>query len=332
MRDTYDRINNICIVILTFIAVTFALIYTKSILIPFVISLFIYAVSGPGIEWFEKKGKLPRFVSVILTMGLFILASGIVSLFIVKSLSAFIAGINVYEARFTASVESSIELIQSLGIELNGGLIKDNLKDLPIFSIFKKFTGGIVTLISNVVLVVIMVLFLLAGEGVSEIKNNMLKEILHKITKYVATKFSMSFVTALFIGVLFFSFGVDLAFMFAVLTFLLNFIPSVGSIIAVLLPIPVLFLQFGLGWQFPTILMLSGLVQFAIGNVIEPKVMGENLGLHPIVILLFLLFWGLVWGIPGMFLAVPITAVMKIVFSKIETTKRLAKLLGGELS
>jgi len=332
VKDTYDRINNICIVILTFIAVTFALIYTKSILIPFVISLFVFAVSGPGIEWFEKKCKLPRILAVIVTMGLFIFASGIVSLFIVKSLSTFIAGIDVYQERFTTSIESSIELIKSYGIDLDGSLIKDKLKNLPVFTIFKKFTGGIVSFASNIVLVVIMVLFLLAGEGVSEIKSTMLKEIFHKITKYVATKFTMSFITALIIGVLFFSLRVDLAFMFAVLTFLLNFIPSVGSIIAILLPVPVLFLQFGFGWQFPTILIISGLIQFLIGNVIEPKVMGEHLGLHPIVILLFLLFWGLVWGVPGMFLAVPMTAVMKIVFSKIETTKRLAALLGGELS
>lgn len=331
LKDTYDRINNVCLVVLTFIAFTGALIYTKSILVPFVISLFIFSVSGPVIDWFEVKIKAPRFLSVILTMGIFVVTSLVVSLFIAKSLNTFIDGIGDYHLRFTLALESVISFLNSYSIEINPQMIKSTISELPVLSIVKKFSGGIMTFLSNTILIIIMVLFLIAGEGVTKIKNNMVKQVHYKISKYVATKFFMSFITASLVGVLLFSLKVDLAFMFVILTFLLNFIPSVGSIIAVLIPFPVLFLQFGPGWELVTVMSISTAVQFFIGNVIEPKIMGENLGLHPIVILLFLLFWGLVWGIPGMFLAVPMTAVMKIVLSKIETTKTLAELLGGKL-
>ncbi|ATH08549.1 hypothetical protein BIY24_11485 [Halobacteriovorax marinus] len=331
MKDTYDRINNVCLVILTFIAFTGALIYTKSILIPFVISLFIFSVSGPSIDWFETKLKAPRFLAVALTMGIFILSSFVVSLFIVKSLNAFIDGIGDYHIRFTLAVDSVVAFLNSYSIEINPEMIKDTVRNLPVLSLVKKFSGGIVNFVSNSVLIIIMVLFLIAGEGVTKIKNDMVKQVHYKISKYVATKFFMSFITAVIVGILLFSLKVDLAFMFVILTFLLNFIPSIGSIIAVLIPLPVLFLQFGAGWELVTVMSISSAIQFCIGNVIEPKIMGENLGLHPIVILLFLLFWGLVWGIPGMFLAVPMTAVMKIVLSRIETTKTLAELLGGKL-
>lgn len=331
MKDTYDRINNVCLVILTFIAFTGALIYTKSILIPFVISLFIFSVSGPSIDWFEIKVKVPRFLAVIFTMGIFILGSVVVSIFIVKSLNTFIDGIGDYHIRFTLAVDSVVSFLNSYNIEINPGMIKDTIRNLPVLDIVKKFSGGLMTFVSNTVLIIIMVLFLIAGEGVTKINNNMVKQVHYKISKYVATKFFMSFITACIVGVLLFSLKVDLAFMFVILTFLLNFIPSIGSIIAVLIPLPVLFLQFGPGWELVTVMSISAAIQFLIGNVIEPKIMGENLGLHPIVILLFLLFWGLVWGIPGMFLAVPMTAVMKIVLSRIETTKSLAELLGGKL-
>ncbi|WP_127714318.1 AI-2E family transporter [Halobacteriovorax sp. HLS] len=331
MKDTYERINNTCIVILTFIAITVALIYTKTVLIPFVISLFIFSVSGPVIDWFQKKLKIPRSISVILTMAIFLVGSFFVSLLVVKSLNTFINGIDEYQERFTQTVEGSVSLLNDYGIELNGERIRESFRELPIFSIFKKLTGQLVSFISNAILIMIMVLFLIGGGATSEIQNVTLQQVQYKVSKYVATKFTVSFITALLIAILFFGFSVELAFMFAVLTFLLNFIPSVGSIIATLLPVPVLILQFGFGLKMAIILLASFLIQFIIGNVIEPKLMGENLGLHPIAILLFLLFWGLVWGIPGMFLAVPITAVLKIVFSRIETTKRFSRLLEGKL-
>ncbi len=119
--------------------------------------------------------------------------------------------------------------------------------------------------------------------------------------------------------------------MFAILTVLLNFIPNFGSVIATLLPIPVLLLQYGLGWQTMTVITLLFAIQFCIGNLVEPKMMGESLDLHPVTILLFLMFWGLVWGLPGMFLAVPITAILKIILSRIETTLPLSELLAGRL-
>ena len=223
MKDTYDRINNVCLVILTFIAFTGALIYTKSILIPFVISLFIFSVSGPSIDWFETKLKAPRFLAVIFTMGIFICCSVVVSIFIIKSLNAFIDGIGDYHIRFTLAVDSVISFLNSYNIEINPTVIKSSLKDLPVLSIFKKFSGSLMMFISNTVLIIIMVLFLIAGEGVTQIKNDMVKQVHYKISKYVATKFFMSFFTALLVGVLLFSLKVDLAFMFVILTFLLNF-------------------------------------------------------------------------------------------------------------
>jgi len=109
------------------------------------------------------------------------------------------------------------------------------------------------------------------------------------------------------------------------------FIPTIGSIVATVIPAPVVLLQFGFGWQLWIILAVSMAIQFTIGNVVEPKLLGERMDLHPITVLLFLMFWGLVWGLPGMFLAVPITAVLKIILSRIDTTEPLAELMAGRI-
>jgi len=151
------------------------------------------------------------------------------------------------------------------------------------------------------------------------------------ISRYVATKFLTSLVTGTLVFILLVLFRVEMAFLFAVLTVLFNFIPNIGSIIATVLPIPVILLQFGFGWQLWVVLAVSATIQFTIGNVIEPKLMGERMDMHPITVLLFLMFWGLVWGLPGMFLAVPITAVLKIVLGRIETTQALAELMAGRI-
>ena len=126
--------------------------------------------------------------------------------------------------------------------------------------------------------------------------------------------------------------GIDLALVFGLLAFLLNFIPSVGSLIATLLPLPVVVVSPDISATTAVLaIAVPGTIQFAIGNVIEPKVMGDALDLHPVVILLALIFWGVLWGIVGMLLATPMTAVMKILFEKIELTAPIADLLAGRL-
>ena len=180
--------------------------------------------------------------------------------------------------------------------------------------------------------IIIFVLFLIMGEGDGEPKSALIREIMSKISQYVVSKLALSVLTGVLVGIILAVCGVELAFMFAILTVLLNFIPSIGSMIATVLPLPVILLQFGLGWQFFVVLLLSTIIQFILGSVVEPKVMGEGMDLHPIAILLFLMFWGLVWGIPGMFLAVPITAILKIILSRIKTTHGISELLAGRLS
>jgi AI-2 transport protein TqsA len=111
----------------------------------------------------------------------------------------------------------------------------------------------------------------------------------------------------------------------------LNFIPNVGSIIATLLPLPLAIVQFNSLFWVMLVLLLPGTVQITVGNFVEPKLMGEGLELHPVAILVMLVFWGLIWGVVGMLLAAPITAVLGIVLGRFETTRPIARLLAGQL-
>ena len=121
-----------------------------------------------------------------------------------------------------------------------------------------------------------------------------------------------------------------MALTFGLLAFLLNYIPNVGPLIAMVLPLPLIVLHPEATWLgIILVIAITSAVQFVSGNIIEPQVMGDSTDLHPIVILLALMFWGMLWGIIGMFLAIPVTSGLKLVLQKMEATKQLASIMAG---
>ena len=246
----------------------------------------------------------------------------------ISSVENFATGASAYKGRLLEVVDSTSRLAERWGYSFEPTLIRQELEKLPVFDFARKATGGAFSFVGNISLIFIFFIFLILGEGRAK-KNSLISEVQTRISKYVSAKFLLSFATGLLTGLVLLICGIELAFMFAALTFLLNFIPNVGSLVAILLPLPVAFLQYGFGWQFTVVFCVCGAIQMVIGNVLEPKMMGESMDLHPITILVFLMFWGLVWGVPGMFLAVPITAIIKIILSRMEPTRGLAEFLAG---
>jgi len=331
MKDNYAKLNNTCLVILTGVAGMAALSYMKAALVPLVFSIFAYAIVLPFVKCFQRHLHFPRWLSVVLTIFIFLLGSALLIFFISNSIGSFLQSTDVYRQKITEFINYLINLTDQSGAVFHHVDILERLKGLPFLSWASGLTGSLLSIIVNLALIIIFTLFLIAGEGSGVAKNPMLLEIQTKISRYVGIKFLTSFATGLLVGVILISSGVQLAIMFSVLTIILNFVPSIGSIIATLLPLPVIILQFGFGVRFIVVLALLSALQLIIGNVLEPRLMGERMDLHPVTVLVSLIFWCLVWGIPGTFLAVPITAVLKIILSRIEATKVLSELLAGRL-
>ncbi len=193
--------------------------------------------------------------------------------------------------------------------------------------------SAILDLLSNGVLVLIFMLFLLMGGSRKlNLQRGIWGDVQKQIRTYLVTKFMVSLATGVLTGLILWMFGVDLALVFGLLAFLLNFIPSIGSIIGTLLPLPMVLLNPEFQWWHALLIIgLLGVVQFTLGNVLEPRMMGRSMDLHPITVLLALIFWGTIWGVVGMFLAVPITAVSKILIEKFELTRPVADLMAGRL-
>ena len=180
-------------------------------------------------------------------------------------------------------------------------------------------------------LIMFFAVFLLIGRNPHERRHDIYAEIDSTIRRYITTMTAIAAVTALLVGFVLWAFGLNLAWLFALLVFALTFIPSVGPIIATLLPIPVAVAQFQDFWMVLAIVAVPGAIHMLIGNMVVPKLMGSGLELHPVTVLLALAFWGLLWGVVGMVLAVPIVAMLRIILSHFSTTRPLANLLAGHL-
>ena len=212
----------------------------------------------------------------------------------------------------------------------------DSLSDISLSTagaILVTVTNELLSLLSSGLLVMIFVGFMLAGgSGLELTRNGFWNQVQSRIQRYIIVKSLVSALTGGLVGIILAVLGIDLALVFGVFAFLLNFIPSVGSVIATLLPLPVLIVSPDLSLTTCVLaILLPATVQFIVGNIVDPKLMGKTLDLHPVALLLALIVWGTIWGVVGMLLAAPITAILKIVFERMEITAPLAEFLAGRL-
>ena len=154
-------------------------------------------------------------------------------------------------------------------------------------------------------------------------------EVNSAVVSYLKAKVKSSLFLAVPVGVVLWALGVKFALLWAVLTFLCNFIPYIGTVVAYALPVGFAFLWPGTTWEPFAAAGLLLVCHAVSSSVAEPMIIGNAVGVSPLVILGSLAFWGLLWGVPGMFLAVPLTAVMILVMERFDQTRALAKLLKG---
>lgn len=320
---------NTCLIIIAAAALTWILIYTKSMLMPFIIALFISIVSNTISAWMKDKWKVPRTLGLILSATLFLVVLFLIVIFISNSIESFISGANIYSQKLTGVLEWTSEKMHKLGLSTNTDVLIDYLNRLPLFNMVRSMGSGIVSLLTSSILVCLFVIFMLIGS--SSKRSKFVLDIEKQISSYLLIKIAVSLLAAFCVWIALSIVKTELALMFAIITFMLNFIPNIGPVIATLLPAPVLFLQYGFSWQFWFALLLTSLIHFIIGNILETRWLGKGMDLNPVVVLACLIFWALVWGPMGALLAVPLTSIIKIILEKSPSTKPFADILAGRL-
>lgn len=326
-----DRhVQTVCLLILAFVAAGFSLDFLKPVLVPFVLALFFAACLKPLIKVQRIYLRLPQSLAVVGALLVAIVLLGAIGIPVGHAMSKSWPDFETQLDKFVHELPQKLPL-QRFGLHPFSMQVSAStfLTNAP--SWFSGLTGAA----SGTVLVIIFTLFILLGRRASApyVKNvGLLAEIELRVQQYITKMVMLSAISGILVGIVLASCGVKFAVMFGFLAFLLNFIPTVGSIIATLLPLPVILLTPELG---PTAkimaLALPAAIQIYLGNAVQPRVLGNALDLHPIVVLISLAFWGMIWGLPGAFLATPMTAVLRIVLEKIPATRPIAELLAGRI-
>jgi AI-2 transport protein TqsA len=283
-----NRIITGSLFIIATIAVSFILNFAQPFLVPLVIALLIRILIDPIIDYQIDFLRIHRLAAVLVSLCLIIFLFIIIVPFIGKSVITFLQSADDYNNKVLILVDIGISKLKDFNLEIDRETIRNSLNQLPLLDWASAILSNSANFISKFVLVIIMTLFLLLGkksDNISPVWN----DIIGHVKKYIFTKFITSSITGLAAGLIYWFLGLELAFIFGSLTFILNFIPVVGSIIAVLLPIPIAILQFTDLSSVLLIIFLPAIIHQIIGNIIEPKIFGDAFGLHPITIILSLI-------------------------------------------
>ena len=326
-----NQIITFSLLIMAIVSSAFALYYARSVLVPFVLALFLRSLIAPLIDFQIYKLKIHRYVAI--PIAIFVVVYFFIFLIppLFNSIKSFLENASEYQDKVILLVDFVLKWIQQkFNIEIDIYTIEESLRELPFLDWTSDLLSHTAHFIESFFIILVILLFLIIGETNKE-KTLTWNVMDNSIKKYISTKVLIAFGTSIIFGITYWLLDLELAIIFAILTFFLTFIPIFGAVIAVILPIPVAFIQYDSLLPILLIIVLPLSYKIIIGDFIEPKVLGSALNLHPVTIVLALIFWGLLWGVIGVLLAAPITAVIKISFEQYSTTKPIARLLEGKI-
>ncbi|PLX02596.1 MAG: hypothetical protein C0595_10025 [Marinilabiliales bacterium] len=302
------------------------------------IALFLTSISMSPFLWLRKK-KIPDiFALIIVILGIFIILY-LFGFLLTSSLSGFNEKLPFYEQKLLASWDTLYTFLFSKGLIDKTFDIRNLINSLDLISSSKSFVSSLPRIVGDPFLVFFIFIFMMLevksfGKKMAIMSTNSLKgfeKVIKNIRVYFGIKTLTSLATGIIVYVALLIIGVDFALLWGLLAFMLNFIPSIGSIIAAIPAIILAFIQLGIFEGIATSIVYL-IVNSLIGSIIEPPLMGRNLGLSPLIVFVSLLFWGYILGPVGMLIAAPLTMILKIIFDNREQTKDIGMLLGDEAS
>ncbi len=313
----------------------------RSILELFLVSVFLAVIGTPLLVWLERK-RVPSVIAVLLVIGAIISVLLFIGAFVGTSVNSFSNALPTYEARMQEQFSAFKDLLASRGIESPGKLALKYVNPGAVMSLTESVLSGLSSMLSNIVLILLTVTFILlealsfpqklrVALGVPQAGFPQFGRIIDTMKHYMAIQTAISLTAGILAGIWFAIVGVDFPVLWGLLAFLLHYIPNLGSVIAVIPPVLLALIQLGIG---RAALAAAGyiVINFTIGNIIQPRLMGRGLGLSTLVVFLSLIFWGSLLGFVGMVLSIPITMTFKIAFESNESTRWIAVLLGPEPS
>lgn len=338
-----SSLTRVLVVMAAIVVILAGVKLATEIVVPFLLSLFIAIICSPLIKAMTAR-KVPLTVAIVMLFVLFSLVFFFLAGLINSTVREFTASIPQYRVLLAERIGNVIEFAHHWGWDISPS--REQIMEQFDPSVLMNFVSrlllsfsGVVTNVFVLLLVVVFMLFeaptakhrfavALSGNAQNiASQESQINRILQGVISYLGVKTVVSLLTGVCVWILLEIAGVQYAVLWAVLSFLLNYIPNIGSIIAAVpIIIQALLLNgFSVGLSV-TIGVIA--INMVIGNILEPRMMGRTLGLSTLVVFLSLLFWGWLLGTVGMLLSVPLTMALKIALESSASTRRYAALLG----
>ena len=314
----------------------------KSYLVPIFVALVFWYLVNALNDQFQHlplgKFKLPNGVTLVMSLFFIGLTLYFISDMIVNTVNGFVQESDVYLPRIERQIAG---VYTRLGFDRPPPSISELRLGQELLGNFALVFAGVTSAAKGVGLVVLYVLFFLVEQGsfpkklralgLDMRRSTRFTFVLNEINSAMRTYLGVKTLTSIATGVLcFFIFtflGLDYALFWSFLIFLFNFVPTIGSITATALPALLALVQFDSLTPFLVVVIGVTIVQLLVGNIIEPRLMGSTLNISPLVVVLSLILWSMLWGIVGMLLSVPITVAIIIITAQFPQTRPVAILL-----
>lgn len=336
----FSAATRVLFIFAAFVIVVAGIRAAESIMVTFLLSGFFAIICAPPFLLMQRKG-LPAWLSLILVVLFISLFQLILLSIITTSLNDFSNDLPIYQERLRGLVGGVVTHLRELGVDIPRDKLMQYFDPSTLFKLAIDTLGNLGGVLSNSFLIILTVIFMLFegaslpaklhkafGDQNSHMKH--IERFLDNVKQYMTIKVLISLATGVLIYVWLLILGVEYPLLWALIAFLFNFIPNIGSIIAAVPAMLLALVQLG---PFYMVLTAIGylIANLLMGNVIEPRYMGRGLGLSTLIVFLSLVFWGWVLGPVGMLLSVPLTMMMKIAFESSEDTLWLAILMGPDI-
>jgi predicted PurR-regulated permease PerM len=312
----------------------------QPILSPLLLAVFLAIVATPPLRWMRRKG-VPKWGALALIAFVLLDVGSLLALLTTGALEGFRDSFPTYQERFMLLSQQAGGFLERFGMEHSQEAIPDLLDPQRVIGLVRLMLSNASGVLAMGFLVLLAVMFILLEAPSMHAKLKVafkpspeaearISRLLARLNRYMAIKALTSLATGVIIWAWLTFLGVDFAALWGTLAFLLNFVPTVGSIIAAVPPVLMALVQLGVQEAILTALGFM-VVNIGIGNFVEPRIMGRGLGISTLAVFISLLFWGWLFGLVGMFLAVPLTAALIAALDASPHTRALAIMLGPEL-
>jgi len=339
IKNSTRQGTSMLVIIASLVIIVWGIVQAQSILVLMLVALFLAVVGAPPVLWLKEKG-IPSFLAVLAVLACMIAILLMIGGLVGTSLASFSDSIPFYQQRIQEEIQTLRGFLADKGFVINDSAVLEYFNLGAVMDLTASLLSGLTSTISSIFLILLTVTFILLEVSSYPVKLRAIlddpkaefsqfRKFFDDINRYMLIKTCVSVTTGILIGIWMSILGVDFPVLWGFLAFLLNYVPNLGVVIAAVPAVLLTMIQYGLG---QAALAAGGYVavNFIIGTVVEPRLVGRGVGLSTLVVFLSLIFWGNLLGLIGMVLCIPFTMTLKFALESNQQTRWLAILLGPE--